>query len=141
MNSVSLLALRAALGGFYVLARFRYFYDPSRPADPVLNKQRRESMARKMGYCHYPAWLAPIVAGSEVLAGLGVISGVLFTLSCAGLLLITIFATRCTWREKILEQSPCDCIDWLACYLWRVEGLYILLAAVLLVEGAGSYAL
>lgn len=138
MLDLSLFLMRVALGGFFVLARFRFFYDPSRPQDKWFNKERRNHLEWKMGYCKYPAWTAPYVAIGEVLAGLGVLSGVLFYASALALLGITFFATRCTWREKIMEQSPVDCIDWVSCYLWRVEGLYVLLAFILLALGPGA---
>lgn len=134
------LLARIALGGFYVLARFRYFYDPSRP-DAALNRARREGLARKVEYCGYCPAFAPVVAGVEVLAGLGVLFGALTLLSALGLLIVTLFATCCTAREKVYAQHPVDGADVVCAYLWRVEGLYIVLAAIVLALGPGAFSI
>jgi len=69
MHSASLLAVRLALGGFYVLARFRFFYDPSKPMGArLLNPDRYEHLKWKMEFCHYPRVIGPYVAAVEVLA-------------------------------------------------------------------------
>jgi uncharacterized membrane protein YphA (DoxX/SURF4 family) len=66
----------------------------------------------------------------------------LFTIPAAlVLLVILLVATRCTAYQKVMEQNPVDRIDCVACYLWRVEGLYIGLAIIILLAGPGAYSI
>lgn len=141
MFDLTMLVLRLLIGVFFVLARFRWFYDPSRPDNPWFNKARHEHLRWKMCYCGYPKWFAPFVATAEVSAGLGVIVGLLTPLAAAGLLTITIVATLCTAKEKVCEQNPADKLDYVSCYLWRVEGLYIAIAALIVLNGGGRWSL
>ena len=162
-GDIALLIIRSTLGLFYVLARFRFFYDPagggSLPAEPLpmgftgtsayndrkwLNPRRFASLRRKMQHCginYLPgawAWFAAIV---EVFGGLLLILGVWSRIMAVLLLGVSLAATRCTWRQKVFEQNPVDCIDVCACYLWRVEGLYIIMALVITISGGGAIAL
>lgn len=141
-SAASLLA-RLTLGAFYVLARFRSFYDPSKPAGcRVLNGARFASLQRKLCSCgfrgHLTAWTwtAAIV---EVGGGLALIAGLMTTVAALGLLILTLRATMCTAWIKIAEQNPVDSLDCVACYLWRVEGVYIALAALILLLGPGAF--
>lgn len=157
---IALLLARVTLGLFYVLARFRFFYDPSKPLYAVvgrdafgafeygntrwLNKERQDSLIRKMSLCGLTwrprlwAWIAAVV---EVGAGLLLIVGLYAPLMALALLVVTALATRCTWRQKVYEQNPCDALDVCACYLWRVEGLYLILALCIIIGGGGAFAL
>lgn len=143
MTDAALLIARLLLGVFFVLARFRFFYDPSR-ANSWLNQDRCESLTRKMRHCglqdwpKFWAWTAAVV---EVAAGFAVVIGLLTLPATLGLLVTLLLATRCTARDKIMEQHPVDPVDWVACYLWRVEGLYIGLAAIILLAGPGAYSI
>lgn len=156
----ALLLVRWFLGVFFVLARFRFFFDPVGGAKlPSVstgnythiryntrlwcNPRRIHSLTNKLKYCGcsdatFWAWIAAIV---EVAAGIGLIIGLLSWLSALGLLVVLLFATACTARDKVLEQSPVDRIDVVCAYLWRVEGLYICLALVILLAGPGAYSL
>jgi uncharacterized membrane protein YphA (DoxX/SURF4 family) len=136
---------RVLLGSFFVLARFRFFYDPSKPEGArFCNVERHESLKHKMAYCglkNKPAlwsWVAAIV---EVFAGLGVVFGLLTGLSAFGLLVLLIIATRCTAGMKVREQNPVDKVDCVSCYLWRVEGLYIAQAIIIILAGPGAWSL
>jgi uncharacterized membrane protein YphA (DoxX/SURF4 family) len=144
------------LGTFYVLARFRFFYDPSKPEVTItsslaydrwnrwFNKDRQDSLVRKMGLCGLSwkprlwAWTDAVV---EVGAGLLLIIGLYAPLMAFALFVVTALATRCTWRQKVYEQNPCDALDVCACYLWRVEGLYLIIAACIIFGGGGAFAL
>lgn len=152
---LSLIA-RLLLGGFFLLARFRFFYDPARggwlPPSRAqlrddarwLNAKRHASLRAKMCHCGYtsrPYLTAWIVALAEVLGGIAVVFGFLTYAAAGGLLLLTLIATRCTWREKIFEQKPVDLVDCVCCYLWRVEGLYIGLATIVLLAGPGLFSI
>lgn len=143
LTDAALFVARLLLGLFFVLARFRFFYDPSRP-DCWLNGNRCESLTRKMQYCglhRWPkvwAWTAAVV---EVFAGAAVVVGLLTVPAAFGLLVTLLLATRCTARDKVMEQNPVDKLDCVACYLWRVEGLYIGLALIILLAGPGAYSI
>ena len=66
----ALLAQRVMLGGFFVLARFRFFYDPAAPKLAILhpersprcwlNPTRHKSLHDKVcDHCHYPNLMWP----------------------------------------------------------------------------------
>lgn len=143
-DAASLLA-RATLGGFYVLARFRSFYDPSKPKGcRAFNSARFNSLQRKLCSCGFTQNLvvwAWITASVEVFCGLGLLAGLLTTFAALGLLILTLRATMCTAAIKVREQNPVDRIDCVACYLWRVEGIYIALALMILLLGPGRFSL
>lgn len=144
-TDVASLIARLTLGSFFVLARFRSFYDPSKPEGcRVFNGDRFSSLQRKLcvcGFTHKLAFWTWVTAVVEVAGGLGLILGLLTTLSAFGLLVLTLRATMCTAWAKISEQNPVDSLDCIACYLWRVEGIYIALAALILLLGPGAYSL
>lgn len=156
MAPMALALNRFTLGAFYFLARFRFFYDPSKPtlrtdssgliysSERWLNAQRHDSLTRKMEHCGFKrgarvwAWSAALI---EVGGGLMLVAGVFSVFAALGLLVLTLFATRCTWREKVFQQNPVDPVDCIACYLWRVEGLYIVMALTVLLAGPGAFTL
>lgn len=140
--NIAATLVRILLGTFFVLARFRFFYDPSQPKYRVFCPARLESLTRKMAHCglkKYPFQWAVAVAVIEVLAGVALIFGFLSTLAAVGLLAILVYATRCTCKEKVERQNPVDNIDRLCCYLWTPEPLYILLALLVLLIGPGVF--
>lgn len=138
------LLIRMTLGGFFILARFRYFFDPSKTNGIWLNVDRHTSLRNKMCHCglnKHPSAAAWFAAMVEVFAGLGVVFGLLTTLSAVGLLAITLVGTFCTAKAKVLEQHPVDKLDCVSCYLWRVEGLYIVFAVLIFLAGPGKLSL
>lgn len=141
----ALLITRLLLGVFFVLARFRFFWDPSKPAGyRWCNIDRQFSFVKKLHYCgcaKRPTVWAWTAAVAEVLAGLGLIVGLLTWVSALGLLIVLLVASRCTWRQKVYEQHPVDSADVVCAYLWRVEGLYIGLAIMIILAGPGKYSL
>lgn len=139
---IVLFLARLIVGVFFVLARFRWFYDPTRtPA--WFNPERRKHLVWKLCACGYGTHpiLAAGVALVEVTAGLGLIVGLLVQPAAAALFATLLFATLCTAREKVLEQNPVDKVDCVSCYLWRVEGPYLLLCLGLALVGGGYYSL
>jgi uncharacterized membrane protein YphA (DoxX/SURF4 family) len=143
MPDVVSLLLRVLLGAFFILARFRWFYDPSRPNMPWMNDKRHEHMILRLctcGYGTHPA-IAAFVACVEVSAGVALIIGLLTIPATLGLLGVLLFATFCTAYQKVCEQGPVDCIDCVSCYLWRVEGVYIAIAFSILAMGPGAYSI
>lgn len=157
LTDVAILVARLLLGVFFVLARFRFFYDPAGGASlPRLampnhienrkwfNPRRAYSLTTKLVHCGCtvkPSLQAWIAATVEVLAGLGLIVGLLTVPSAIALLIVLLVATRCTAKDKVCEQNPCDKLDVVCAYLWRVEGLYIGLAAIILLAGPGAYSI
>lgn len=139
----ALLLLRAILGTFFVLARFRWVYDPSRPDNPWFNAERHKHLTWKLCTCgyHWHPRMSAIVALLEMSCGLGLLLGLLTIPSALGLLIVLTFATVCTARQKVMEQLPVDPIDCLSCYLWRVEGIYIIIAMSVLLLGPGKFSL
>ena len=142
-QDAALLVLRLCLGLFFVLARFRWAFDPSRPEDPWFNQLRREHLSWKLCTCGYSKRLvlSCFVACVEISAGIGVVMGLLTVLSAFGLLSILLPATFCTAKTKVLEQHPVDAVDCVSCYLWRVEGVYIAIAVCVMLLGPGAYSL
>lgn len=141
-SDTMLLLARCYLGAFMVLARFRWFYDPSRPEEPWFNTARRVSLHKTVSACGFthPA-LAALVALVEVLAGLALIVGLLTVPAAFGLLVICVVATWCRGAEKVAKQNPVDAIDWYSCYLWTPEPGYILAALTIIVFGPGAISL
>ena len=140
---IAALASRVVLGGFFVLARFRWIYDPSRPDDLLFNVKRRGSLRRKVASCGFGCseLVSAKVALVEVFAGLALIAGLLTVPAAFGLLAVLIGATCCTAYEKTMRQNPPDAIGVVECYLWTVEPLYIVLAASVILLGPGRYSL
>lgn len=141
---LSAFLVRFTLGLFFVLARFRFFYDPSQPYYRFLCPTRIKSLTNKMAHCGFrcfPVQLAFFVAAWEVLAGIALIVGLLTELAAFGMLVVLLVATRCTCRQKVEAQHPCDRIDAVACYLWTPEPLYVLLTVLVLLLGPGAYSL
>jgi len=144
IEALVLFLARFVLGFFFVSYRFRWFYDPT-PVDgvPICSPFRHLNLRRKLCHCGWgmSEKLAAFVATAEVLAGLGVIFGLLTTLSALGLLGILLVATLCTAKDKTLRQNPVDKIDVVNCYLWNPEPVYIVLAIVVATFGGGWFSL
>lgn len=140
-SDLGALLLRGTVGAFFVLARFRWVYDPSRPEHPWCNPARHRRLTERLctcGYGWHPA-LAAIVAVIEIAAGLGVVLGAFTWLSALALAGITAFATFCTAKKKTLKQQPIDSIDCVSCYLWVVEPHLLVASIVLVLTGGGFW--
>jgi uncharacterized membrane protein YphA (DoxX/SURF4 family) len=139
---IALLIVRVLLGSFFVLARFRWFYDPSRP-EHFLNHARHTHLSEKLqtcGFGNHPA-VAALVAAIEVGAGLFLIVGLFTSLAALGLIAILLGAVACSTKAKTMKQDPVDGIQVAEDVLWTVEPLYLLIAGALLVAGGGAYSL
>lgn len=141
-HDVALLIVRVLLGAFFVLARFRWFYDPSRP-EHFLNHARHTHLSEKLATCgfgNHPT-VAALVATIEVGAGLFLIVGLLTSLAAFGLIAILLGACACSTREKTMRQQPVDGVQVAEDVLWTVEPLYLLLAVALFLAGGGAISL
>lgn len=133
-------AMRAVVGVFFILYRFRWFYDPTQP-DPVLSLYRQAKLRRRLrtcGYSTHPAMCA-FVSLAEMAGGIALLVGFLTRTAAAGILVILLFATFCTAWENTVVQKPVDRVDVVSCYLRTIEPLYILLLAVIVLLGAGTW--
>jgi uncharacterized membrane protein YphA (DoxX/SURF4 family) len=142
---IVLLSGRVVLGGFFVLDRFRWFWDPEDTENQhyILNKARREHLRAKIESVTglHSVWWSTIVACVEFLGGMGLILGIMTQLSALGILAILLIASHGTFQEKvIIKQHPQDRIDVVSCYFWTVEPLYMWFAAVILALGSGRFA-
>jgi uncharacterized membrane protein YphA (DoxX/SURF4 family) len=141
-----LLSARIILGGFFVLDRFRWFWDPEHTASQryLLNKARREHLRAKIEQVtglRSVGW-SVVVAVVEFVGGLGILFGFLAPVAAAGILIVLVIASHGTFHEKVIvKQQPEDGIDVISCYFWTVEPLYIWMAAMIVVLGAGSVSL
>jgi uncharacterized membrane protein YphA (DoxX/SURF4 family) len=143
--NIGIAIIRILLGVFFILARFRFFYDPSQPlGDRVFCEKRVTSLTNKMSHCGLKKWpmqWAYFIAAAEVLAGCALVVGLLSVPAALGLLAILIYATKCTHKDKVAKQNPVDGVDWVCCYLWTPEPLYIAMAAFIVLVGGGAYSL
>lgn len=141
-HDVALFVARFILGFFFVSYRFRFIWDPTMRPE-FWNSARHLKLQQKLCHCGYgmSEGMAIFIALSELLAGLGVIAGLLTLPSALGLLLILIVATFCTGKEKTMRQNPIDGIDKINCYLWNPEPVYILVTLLVLSFGPGALSL
>lgn len=139
----ALFIARLMLGLFFVLARFRWIYDPSRPEQPWFNAKRHEHLVWKLCVCGFGQHraLAASVALAEVAGGALVLVGLGTQLAALALFIVLLGATHCTAREKTMKQEPVDKLDVCSCYLWTVEPIYIGLALLILLGGPGAWSL
>jgi uncharacterized membrane protein YphA (DoxX/SURF4 family) len=137
-----LLMLRLTLGGFFVLARFRWVYDPSR-APRWFNPQRHRSLRNKLGECGFgdSKALGATVALGELGAGVALIVGLMVAPAALGLTVILVMACATNSHRKIAAQNPVDHIARVESFLWTPEPLYLLMGAILVALGPGAYSL
>lgn len=144
MHDVALLLTRVVMGVFFVSYRFRWVWDPSQPpGQRFCSTFRRNKLIGRMCSCGYGGnpWLAGTVAVVEILAGLGLIVGLLSIPSAFGLFLVMVFANCCTPKEEIPAMNPVDKWDYVSCYLRLVEPLYLTMAVIIVLCGPGRYSL
>ncbi|MHA1159012.1 MAG: DoxX family protein [Alphaproteobacteria bacterium] len=138
-----LLSARIILGGFFVLDRFRWFWDPEHTGSQryLLNQARREHLRAKIEKVtglRSVVW-SGVVAFVEFFGGLALLFGLFTPLAAVGILLVLLIASHGTFHDKVtVKQKPEDKIDVISCYFWTVEPLYIWIAAMLVLLGAGS---
>lgn len=157
---IAMLVLRLVIGTFFVLARFRWVYDPTESGfvrgaegEPQriaysggtrwFNGFRRAHLEWKICHCGYGThpMIAAAVAMTEIVGGLALIFGCLTSLAALGLLIVTGFATYCTAYDKTAKQKPVDAVDWVSCYLWNPEPHLLTGAFLICIIGPGIFSL
>jgi uncharacterized membrane protein YphA (DoxX/SURF4 family) len=141
-----LLSARIILGGFFVIDRFRWFWDPQHTGSQrhLLNEARREHLRAKIEQVTglRSVWWSVIVAFVEFFGGLAIMFGFLTPLAALAILVILIIASHGNFHQKVIvKQQPQDKVDVISCYFWTVEPLYIWMAAMIVILGAGSISL
>lgn len=134
----ALLFNRVVLGLFFVLARFRWFYDPHHGWFSHIRLWSLRMKCEKCGFGN-TFWIPALVAISEVFAGFALIAGFLTVFAAMGMLIVLLVASFCVTPEKTLRQNPVDQVDVASCYLWTPEPLYITMAIITILCGAGVY--
>lgn len=135
-----LLLNRLLLGGFFFLARFRWVYDPSRQ-DRWFSMERHCSLRRKLAECGFGnSWgLSACVAVGEILAGAGLIVGLLTVPAAFAMGLVLIAAMVTNSHRKIAAQGPVDRIARVESFLWTPEPWMLASATVLVMFGPGTW--
>jgi uncharacterized membrane protein YphA (DoxX/SURF4 family) len=141
-HDLALLVLRLVMGVFFFSYRFRWVYDPSQPQGARwFSSYRRQKLIDRLYTCGFG--MHPVLAGTvatiEILAGLGLIVGLLAVPSALGILIIMAFANCCEPPEELREMHPVDKIEYVPDFLKLVEPLYFMLAAVILILGPGRW--
>lgn len=143
-NDLALFLNRLLLGIFFVSYRFRWVFDPSDPTGdywfPLARRNRLVNRLCTCGYSNNPL-LSATVAITEILAGLGLLVGLLSIPSAFGILAVMVFANCCTPFEEVPAMHPVDRIDIVACYLRLVEPLYLYMALVVILLGPGHWSM
>lgn len=142
-QDAALFLLRFTMGLFFVVYRFRWVWDPSDCTKQWCPPARRDRLIKRLEDCGYG--YHPILAGSvaviEILAGLGLMAGLLTIPSAVGIFVIMLFANCCTPREEIPLMRPVDKVDVVRCYLHLAEPLYAVMALSVVLMGPGRWSM
>lgn len=80
-----------------------------------------------------------VVPLAELAGGLGVTVGALTTVAAAGLILLCLGACAVDGLKRIPGMKPLNLADWVDCFLYLPEVLYILMLGVLICIGPGRW--
>lgn len=134
-----LLGIRVLVGGFFLLYRFRWVYEPSNRT--WFCPKRHEKLERALGDCGVNPQYAAIVAVAEIAAGLGLVLGFCTLLSAAILGIIMAYGHRCVVIPGIKKMLPVDKLDVMKCWLLWPEPLYLIMCVEIMFAGAGRFSL
>lgn len=136
---ILIFTMRLLVGGFFLLYRFRWFYEPSTAT--WFCPSRRAKLENAVEDCGFPPWTASYVAVLEVLCGLGLVTG-FFTLGSAMILgVIMIYGQRCVVLPGVLKMRPVDTLDAMRCWLMWPEPLYLVMCIWIICAGPGRISL
>jgi putative oxidoreductase len=131
-GDATLLAIRASVGGFFVVSGTHKLFRPAR------RQSLRETFAAD-GVTFVP--MMYIVPLSELLGGLGVAFGALTILAAAGLAALSIGAFALDGLKRIPAMHPLDPADRAGDVLYLPEVLYVVCLLTVLSFGPGAYSL
>lgn len=134
-----LLSIRVLVGGFFLLYRFRWVYEPSNRTWFCPN--RAAKLKGALADCGVNPGLASFVAVTEILAGLGLILGLCTMGSAVVLGIIMAYGHRCVVIPGIRKMQPVDILDTMRCWLMWPEPLYLIMCVWLLCTGPGRFSL
>jgi putative oxidoreductase len=121
---------RLGVGVFFAISGFHKLCSPTR-------RLTLQETFKADGVYH-PA-LMYVIPLAEFSGGLGVTVGCLSTVAAAGLILLCLGACTVDGLKRISEMKPLNLADWLDCFLYLPEVLYILILAVVICLGPGRW--
>jgi uncharacterized membrane protein YphA (DoxX/SURF4 family) len=131
-GDVTLLAIRASVGGFFTVSGAHKLFNPTR-------RRGLKATFAADGVTFGPMmYLVPL---GEFLGGLGVAFGALTIFAVVGLVVLSLGATRLDGLKRIASMHPLDPADRLGDVLYLPEVLYVLCLLPVLSFGPGAYSL
>ena len=131
-GDATLLAMRASVGGFFVVSGAHKLFNPTR------RQGLRETFAAD-GVTYAP--MLYVVPLGELLGGLGVAFGALTIFAVVGLAALNIGAAAIDGFKRIPSMHPLDPADRLDDVLYLPEVLYVVCLLAVLSFGPGAYSL
>jgi putative oxidoreductase len=128
----ALLAIRASVGGFFVVSGLHKLFNPTRRQD------LRETFAAD-GVTFAP--MMYIVPLGEFLGGLGVLFGALTVFAAFGLAVLCIGACVLDGSKRVRLMHPLDPTDRADDVLYLPEVLYVVCLIAVLSFGPGAYSI
>ena len=131
-GDATLLAVRAGVGGFFVVSGSHKLFNPTR------RRSLRKTFAAD-GVTFAP--MMYVVPLGELLGGLGVAFGALTVFAAVGLAALSIGAWALDGSKRIPLMKPLDPADRIGDVLYLPEVLYVLCLLPVLSFGPGAYSL
>ena len=131
-GDAALLAVRAAVGGFFVVSG----------AHKLFNATRRQDLRQTFAAdgVTFPPMIY-LVPSAELLGGLGVAFGALTFFAAIGLAALCLGALALDGLKRIPSMKPLDAIDRIDDLLYLPEVLYVVCLLPVLSFGPGAYSL
>ena len=129
-GDATLLAIRASVGGFFVVSGFHKLFNPTRRQD------LRETFAAD-GVTFAP--MVYVVPLGELLGGLGVAFGALTLFAAVGLAALCLGASARDGLKRIASMKPLDPADRIDDVLYLPEVLYVVCLLAVISFGPGAY--
>jgi len=131
-GDASLLAIRASVGGFFVVSGLHKLFNP----------KRRQALSETFAAdgVTFPPMMYVVPLG-ELLGGLGVAFGALTIFAAVGLAVLCIGAFALDGVKRIASMQPLDPTDRADDVLYQPEVLYVVCLLAVLSFGPGAYSL
>jgi len=124
---------RIILGVFFATSGYHKLFNAARHASLV-----ETLTAAKVPYVGFNQWFVPTV---EFAAGMALIVGLFSPLAAAGLFVICLVATLTDGIKRIPSWNPIDKGDWVCCFFYLPEVLYLMMLAFVISIGPSIYSL